>query len=39
MLGDNRASHIFLRAETDGLICSGKLKDTKQTYALPAGMG
>ena len=31
---DNRASHIFLMAELDGLICSGRIKGKKQTYAL-----
>ncbi len=31
---NNRASHIFLMAELDGLICSGKIKGKKQTYAL-----
>ncbi len=31
---DNRASHIFLIAELDGLICSGEIKNNKQTYAL-----
>ena len=31
---DNRASHLLLRAELDGLICSGTTKDGKQTYAL-----
>jgi len=31
---NNRASHLFMRAEVDGLICSGSIKDTKQTYAL-----
>lgn len=29
-----RASHFMLRAEIDGLICSGVLKGKKQTYAL-----
>lgn len=33
-LGENRASHILVRAETDGLVCSGKLKGAKPTYAL-----
>ena len=32
--GENRASHIFLRAELDGIICSGTVKGKKQTYAL-----
>ncbi len=31
---NNRASHIFLMAELDGLICSGRIKGKKQTYAL-----
>jgi hypothetical protein len=31
---NNRASHLLLRAETDGIICSGRLKDSKQTYTL-----
>jgi hypothetical protein len=31
---DNRASHLLLRAETEGIICSGKLSDSKQTYTL-----
>ena len=31
---NNRASHIFLRAELDGIICSGATKNKKQTYAL-----
>lgn len=31
---DNRASHIFLRAELDGIICSGKQKQGKPTYAI-----
>jgi len=31
---ENRASHIFLIAELDGLICSGEIKNKKQTYAL-----
>ena len=31
---DNRASHIFLRAELDGIICSGKQKQGKSTYAI-----
>lgn len=28
------ASHIMLRAEIDGILCSGPLKGKKQTYAL-----
>ena len=31
---NNRASHLMLRAELDGIICSGKIKNKKQTYAL-----
>jgi hypothetical protein len=31
---DNRASHIFVWAELDGLICSGATKNGKQTYAI-----
>jgi hypothetical protein len=31
---ENRASHILMRAELDGLICSGSIKNSKQTYAL-----
>jgi len=31
---DNRLSHLLLHAELSGLICSGPLKDKKQTYAL-----
>jgi len=30
----NRASHLLLRAEIDGILCSGKTKSDKQTYAL-----
>jgi len=33
---DNRASHIFERAELEGIICSGKSKGNKPTYALLA---
>ena len=29
-----RASHFMLRAEIDGIICSGVIKGKKQTYAL-----
>lgn len=32
--GNNRASHIFIRGEIEGLICSGVLKENQQTYAL-----
>ncbi|WP_257666406.1 winged helix DNA-binding domain-containing protein [Parapedobacter tibetensis] len=31
---DNRAAYLFLRAELDGIICSGASKGTKPTYAL-----
>ncbi len=31
---DNRASHIFLNAELNGIMCSGKVINKKQTYAL-----
>ena len=31
---ENRASHIFINAELEGLICSGKMKGTEPTYAL-----
>lgn len=31
---NNRAAHIFALAELDRLICSGKVKGNKQTYAL-----
>lgn len=31
---DNRASHIFSQAELNGLICSGAIKEGKQTFAL-----
>lgn len=30
----NRAYHVILRAELDGIICSGAISDKKQTYAL-----
>ena len=33
-IGNNRASHILFRAESDGIICSGRLKEKKLTYAL-----
>jgi hypothetical protein len=33
-VGDNRASHIFLRAELEGMICSGRERMGKPTYAL-----
>ncbi|NOU18689.1 MAG: winged helix DNA-binding domain-containing protein [Bacteroidales bacterium] len=31
---ENRTSHILMRAELDGIVCSGAIKDKKQTYAL-----
>ncbi len=31
---NNRTSHLLMRAETEGIICSGKTKANKQTYAL-----
>jgi len=31
---ENRASHIFATLELNGLICSGKTKNGKQTFAL-----
>jgi hypothetical protein len=34
--GENRASHIFSRAELDGILCSGAAKGGRQTYALCA---
>jgi len=30
---ENRASHLFLRAELDGVICSGAFRGNKPTYA------
>lgn len=33
-LNDNRAAHILMHAELEGLICSGMIKNNKQTYAL-----
>jgi hypothetical protein len=33
-IDENRASHLLMRAELDGLICSGATKTGKQTYAL-----
>lgn len=32
--GDNRASHIFINAELEQLICSGRARGAAQTYAL-----
>lgn len=31
---ENRTSHILMRAELDGIVCSGTTKNKKQTYAL-----
>ncbi|MBT34262.1 MAG: hypothetical protein CMO01_31745, partial [Thalassobius sp.] len=31
---ENRASHLFMCAELEGIICSGKMNGKKQTYAL-----
>ena len=33
-LADNRASHLLIIAELDGLICSGEIQKNKPTYAL-----
>ena len=33
---NQRASHLMLRAEIEGIICSGAIKGKKQTYALLA---
>jgi hypothetical protein len=33
-VGENRASHLLVRAETEGIICSGKQKGNEPTYAL-----
>jgi hypothetical protein len=33
---ENRASHLFLRAELDGVLCSGATKGGRPTYALCA---
>jgi hypothetical protein len=33
---ENRSSHLLFRAELEGLICSGKTRNGKQTYALLA---
>ena len=32
--GNNRLSHIFLRAELDGIMCSGPVKGNKHTFSL-----
>ena len=34
MTNENRASHLLLRAELDGIVCSGVIKGKNQTYAL-----
>ena len=31
---ENRLSHLMLRGEMDGIVCSGPVKNGKQTYAL-----
>ncbi|HEY3388145.1 MAG TPA: winged helix DNA-binding domain-containing protein [Prolixibacteraceae bacterium] len=31
---NNRLSHILVRAEVEGIVCSGQIKGNKQTYAL-----
>lgn len=31
---NNRLSHLMLRAELDGIVCSGQVNGNKQTYAL-----
>jgi len=33
---NNRVSHLLMRAEIEGIICSGRVKSGKQTYALLA---
>ncbi len=33
-VGENRASHLFLRAEMDGIICSGRLINSRPAYTL-----
>lgn len=33
---DNRAAHLFMHAEINGIICSGQLKGSKHTFALLA---
>jgi Winged helix DNA-binding domain len=33
-IDNQRASHILVNSELDGIICSGKIKGGKQTYAL-----
>lgn len=34
LTNDNRAAHLLMNAELEGLICSGAAKGKKQTYAL-----
>ncbi|MBI5352017.1 MAG: AlkZ family DNA glycosylase [Chloroflexi bacterium] len=34
MTNENRASHLLLRAELDGIVCSGATKGKNQTYTL-----
>jgi hypothetical protein len=34
MTNENRASHLLLQAELDGIVCSGATKGKNQTYAL-----
>jgi len=36
MIRDQRVSHIFLLAELEGIICSGPLREVKNTYSLLA---
>ena len=31
---ENRASHLLMRAEMEGIICSGPVKNKRQTYAM-----
>ncbi|GAA0528044.1 winged helix DNA-binding domain-containing protein [Chitinophaga japonensis] len=33
---ENRSSHLLFRAELDGILCSGAVKNGRQTYALLA---
>jgi len=33
---ENRSSHLLLRAELDGILCSGVIRNGQQTYALLA---
>lgn len=34
MSAENSSSHFMLRAELDGIVCSGEVRDGKQTYVL-----